>query len=111
MSLAKIFCFYICWQQYFVSLLLANMLFLFLQRYIVCFCERKKFFVFYVFGRDILSFINAAIEGWDALHANPTVGSLGKGIWEVIYITQVHTEQFLGQLGPRVGEVFEKKQF
>ena len=46
------------------------------------------------------------IEGWDALHANPTVGSLGKGIWEVIYITQVHTEQFLGQLGPRVGEVF-----
>ena len=34
----------------------------FLQRYIVCVCERKKFFVFYVFGRDILSFINAAIN-------------------------------------------------
>ena len=28
-------------------------------------------------------------KGWQALHANPTKGSLGKGIWEVIYITQV----------------------
>ena len=28
-------------------------------------------------------------KGWEALHAKPTVGSLGKGVWEVIHITQV----------------------
>ena len=28
-------------------------------------------------------------KGWQALHAKPTKGSLGKGIWEVIHITQV----------------------
>ena len=28
-------------------------------------------------------------KGWQALHAIPTKGCLGKGIWEVIYITQV----------------------
>lgn len=33
-------------------------------------------------------------KGWDALHANPTVGSLGKGIWEVIYITQGGVAEF-----------------
>ena len=29
-------------------------------------------------------------KGWQALHAKPTKGSLGKGIWEVIHITQVN---------------------
>ena len=28
-------------------------------------------------------------KGWRALHAKSTKGSLGKGIWEVIHITQV----------------------
>ena len=28
-------------------------------------------------------------KGWQALHAKPTEGSLGKGIWENIHITQV----------------------
>ena len=58
--------------------------------------------IFCLFFRQNVSpkcFVNAAIEGWDALHANPTVGSLGKGIWEVIYITQVHTEQFFRSVG------------
>ena len=39
--------------------------------------------IFCLFFRQNVSpkcFVNAAIEGWDALHANPTVGSLGKDI-------------------------------
>ena len=45
----------------------------------------------------IISIINIIViimkvlgdKGWKALHAKPTVGSLGKGVWEGIHITQV----------------------
>jgi len=38
-------------------------------------------------------------KGWQALHAKPTKGSLGKGIWEVIHITQGGVAEFQGDDG------------